>query len=405
MANEFKVKNGIKFPDNTVQTTAASGGGSVTSVAATVPAFLSVSGSPITTTGTLAVTLSGTALPTANGGTGLTSYTANGLLYASGTGTLATGSDLTFNGIVLGISASGSQINMSNLGASGGLFLDYSTGANDYSLTLSGSSVVYNSLTGWAHSWQVSSTEKMYLNSSGLGVYGAQASSVGRLSVEGGGAASANSAYFVNSDGTYNTYLQVRHSSSGITIYNNSAGSASASNNLIFSNGTTGETVRIGGAGTLNAVGAITQNSNQVLHAGNYTSYSPSLTGSGASGTWSISITGGLVSSARINPRVSTTTSVTALTPDISSADQYNLTAQAVALTINAPTGTPVDGNKLTFRLLDNGVARAITWNATFTAIGVTLPSTTVASKTTYVGCIYNANNTRWDVIAVSTQA
>ena len=26
-------------------------------------------------------------------------------------------------------------------------------------------------------------------------------------------------------------------------------------------------------------------------------------------------------------------------------------------------------------------------------------------SKTTYVGCIYNANNTRWDVIAVTTQA
>jgi hypothetical protein len=64
-----------------------------------------------------------------------------------------------------------------------------------------------------------------------------------------------------------------------------------------------------------------------------------------------------------------------------------------------------VDGNKLMFRLLDNGTARAITWNGTYTAIGATLPTTTVASKTTYVGCIYNANNTRWDVIAVTTQA
>ena len=44
--------------------------------------------------------------------------------------------------------------------------------------------------------------------------------------------------------------------------------------------------------GALNVIGAITQNNNQVLHAGNYTSYSPSLTGSGASGTWSINITG-----------------------------------------------------------------------------------------------------------------
>jgi hypothetical protein len=43
---------------------------------------------------------------------------------------------------------------------------------------------------------------------------------------------------------------------------------------------------------SFNAGGAITQAGNQVLHAGNYTSYSPTLTGSGASGTWSINITG-----------------------------------------------------------------------------------------------------------------
>lgn len=49
--------------------------GSVTSVAMTVPSFLSVSGSPITTSGTFAVTLSGTALPIANGGTNATSAT------------------------------------------------------------------------------------------------------------------------------------------------------------------------------------------------------------------------------------------------------------------------------------------------------------------------------------------
>ena len=46
--------------------------GTVTSVAASVPAFLSISGSPITASGTLAIGLSGTALPVANGGTGVT---------------------------------------------------------------------------------------------------------------------------------------------------------------------------------------------------------------------------------------------------------------------------------------------------------------------------------------------
>ena len=107
----------------------------------------------------------------------------------------------------------------------------------------------------------------------------------------------------------------------------------------------------------------------------------------------------------RIDPRDVTATTATTLTPDVSVGDIYCYTALASALTINAPIGTPTNGDKLMFRLLDNGTGRALTWNATYTVIGVTLPTTTVANKTTYVGCIYNANNTRWDVIAVTTQA
>ena len=72
--------------------------GTVTSVAATVPSFLSISGSPITSSGTLAITLSGTALPTTSGGTGLTSFTSGGVVYASSTSALATSSAFTFNG-------------------------------------------------------------------------------------------------------------------------------------------------------------------------------------------------------------------------------------------------------------------------------------------------------------------
>lgn len=106
----------------------------------------------------------------------------------------------------------------------------------------------------------------------------------------------------------------------------------------------------------------------------------------------------------RFTTRVSSAASASSVTPDISAYDVYAFTALAAGLTINAPTGTPVDGDKLLFRFLDNGTARALTWNATYTAIGVTLPTTTVINKTTYVGCIYNANNTRWDVIAVTTQ-
>jgi len=59
--------------------------GTVTSVAATVPSVLSISGSPITTSGTLAITYSGTALPVANGGTGATTLTG----YVKGNGASA----------------------------------------------------------------------------------------------------------------------------------------------------------------------------------------------------------------------------------------------------------------------------------------------------------------------------
>ena len=60
------------WPNQTINSAGGGGSGTVTSVAATVPSFLSVSGSPITTSGTLAISYSGTALPVANGGTGTT---------------------------------------------------------------------------------------------------------------------------------------------------------------------------------------------------------------------------------------------------------------------------------------------------------------------------------------------
>lgn len=50
--------------------------GTVTSVAVSVPSVFSVAGSPITTSGTITLSYSGTALPLANGGTGQTTATA-----------------------------------------------------------------------------------------------------------------------------------------------------------------------------------------------------------------------------------------------------------------------------------------------------------------------------------------
>ena len=80
----------------------ASTGATVSSVAMSVPAFLSVAGSPITSSGTLAVTLSGTALPVANGGTALTSGTSGGILAYTAAGTLASSGVLAQYGVVIG---------------------------------------------------------------------------------------------------------------------------------------------------------------------------------------------------------------------------------------------------------------------------------------------------------------
>ena len=63
--------------------------GTVTSVGLSAPAFLTVGGSPVTSSGTLALTFSGTAIPAVNGGTAQTTYSTGDLLYASGANTLA----------------------------------------------------------------------------------------------------------------------------------------------------------------------------------------------------------------------------------------------------------------------------------------------------------------------------
>lgn len=100
-----------------------------------------------------------------------------------------------------------------------------------------------------------------------------------------------------------------------------------------------------------------------------------------------------------------TATSAATMTVDVDTYDVYSHTAQAEALTIAAPTGTPVDGQRLTIRIKDDGTARALTWNSAFAAVGVTLPTTTVISKKHYISCRWNANASKWDVLAVSAEA
>ena len=107
----------------------------------------------------------------------------------------------------------------------------------------------------------------------------------------------------------------------------------------------------------------------------------------------------------RLTARVNLVSTGTTLGPNADAYDATHVTAQAAALTIASIGGTPTDGQKYMFRFKDNGTAQSLTWNAAYAPIGVTLPTTTIANKVLYVGCVYNASSARWEVVAVSQEA
>lgn len=117
-------------------------GGTVTSVNLTAPSFLSVSGAPITSTGTIALSYSGTPLPIANGGTGTTTST--------GTGSLVLSSNAVVSNFSLGNSSATSLLLNSavSLTASSGswtLVLPTSAGSAGQALVTDGTGV-----TSWS---------------------------------------------------------------------------------------------------------------------------------------------------------------------------------------------------------------------------------------------------------------
>jgi len=103
----------------------------------------------------------------------------------------------------------------------------------------------------------------------------------------------------------------------------------------------------------------------------------------------------------RITSRVTTTASAATVTPNADTDDIVTITAQAAGLTIANPTGTPTEGQRLLIRLKDNGTARAVGFGANYRASAdMPLPTTTILSKTMYMGFIYNSTDTKWDFVS-----
>jgi len=339
--------------------------GTVSSVGITPPsAGITVSGSPITTSGSITLALANDLAALENlSGTGYANRTGTSTWTVSNNisvGTLAASSTVTFTGGegTVGVPSVQSGITVAvggNTLASGSTaFRAAQTIAATTTSNYRGFSVIPSTA---AASFSVTSIENFYSGYSSLGA----GSSIGVIY----GYLAESSLSVAAATATYGFYGNVASGSGRWNFYaGNTANNAFAGNTRF--GGVTAPTVAVDVTGSL-------------------------------------AVSGSTVS--RIDPRITNVASSATPIPDVSTTDQYNLTAQAATATFGIPTGSPLNGQKLIIRIKDNGVARTLAWNAIYRAVGITLPTTTVISKTLYVGFIYNGADTKWDAVALNQEA
>lgn len=176
--------------------------------------------------------------------------------------------------------------------------------------------------------------------------------------------------------------------------------------------GTAGQVLTSGGAGGALTWTTITPGSGTVtsitagtgLTGGTITTSGTIAIDTSVVATTSNSVT---LTNKRVTPRIGTVTSAATITPTADLSDQYNVTALATTATFAIPSGTPTDGQKLSIRI-EAPTTQTISWTTSsggYRVIGTTLPTSVPAGKTIYVGCVYNAQDIFWDVVAVATQA
>mgnify|MGYP001472011859 CR=1 FL=1 len=141
--------------------------------------------------------------------------------------------------------------------------------------------------------------------------------------------------------------------------------------------------------------------------SGTMTAGSFSGAGTGLTGTAAALSIGGNAATATTAAKVTVRTTVladgTSVTVNVDTTDvavQTN-TQAAGTLTVKAPTGTPINGQKFILRLQCTN-AQTFSWNAIFAgSTDLILPTaTTGSSKYDYVGFIYNSTANKWQLLA-----
>ena len=108
---------------------------------------------------------------------------------------------------------------------------------------------------------------------------------------------------------------------------------------------------------------------------------------------------------AYVNSNASITSSATPSPTGGAFRNSLFITALAAAAEFAAPSGTPVNGNMLMIRVLDDGTARALTWNAIYDGTADDLPSTTVVNKTSYILFMYSSESSKWEMISLMEES
>jgi hypothetical protein len=410
---------------------------------------ITVSGGTFTTAASFTVSaVSGgvvTTLIAANGGT--YSVLPTGTL--STTGGTGTGLTITIDtwsvrGLTIGTAGSGyvEQPTVTFSGGGGSGAAAYATVGSDTTIKSIGANLLLNSVSGT----QIQASDVAGASTvAWWGFTGTNASTGTMITRVAGGGTNTTLSFIAKGTGA----IQFATANTGTNVQMQVSNTASAVNYVQVTGGTTGSGPVISGQGSDTTVSLLFQakgasgtisfgniagtgnqafristaaavnTGNLILVTGAAAGASPSIAAiSGTSGTDAdIDLTLTPKGAGRVNittsikPKVNSTTSVASpLAWNSTSYDEYALTALANALTISADANTaPADGQRMMFRFKDNGTAQTLTWTTgsarAFRVVGVTLPTTTVASKLLYVGCIYNAADSRWDAIAVGQEA